>query len=247
MVSAQTTARATYRRLDISPEALASISLFSRFELAERARVARHVEGRQYAPRSEIVAHRSETRDVFFLISGRVQATIYSAGGKVVTYQELRAGEMFGELAAIDGQPRSTGVFAISETTVARMSGDTFMEQFWSNPAVGQATLTRLSNLVRFLCGRILELHALPVHARVCSELVRLADLEGPDSGEVQLSTMPTQVEIANRAGTHREAVTRELGALVERKVIRRDGKTIVVLDLPALRHRANEPGSDTN
>ena len=65
---------------------------------------------RRVEPGQVIVARNSPDRDVHFVVSGRVRVTSFSAGGKQVTFRDEDAGEMFGDLAAIDTKPRSADV-----------------------------------------------------------------------------------------------------------------------------------------
>jgi CRP/FNR family transcriptional regulator, cyclic AMP receptor protein len=79
--------------------------------MADDARrlIERDCTWRRYAPGQIILDYLEESSDVFFLVSGEARVVIYSPSGRPVSFRDTRAGEIFGEFAAIDGQPRPTG------------------------------------------------------------------------------------------------------------------------------------------
>ena len=81
---------------------------------------------RTVEPGKVIVARNSHDRDVHFVVSGHVRVTSFSAGGRQVTFRDEEPGEMFGDLAAIDGQPRSADVLALDGVLVASLSPEHF-------------------------------------------------------------------------------------------------------------------------
>jgi CRP-like cAMP-binding protein len=163
--------------------------------------------------------------------------TLFSVSGREVTFRDLNAGEMFGELAAIDGQPRSANVIALTDTLIASLSGEAFWQVLREQPEVAAVTLKRLVANVRDLSGRVFEFSTLTANNRIQAELLRLAQAHLQDDGEpVVIAPVPTHAEMASRVSTHREAVTRELSRLAKAGVIERRSGKLVVLDLARLR-----------
>jgi CRP-like cAMP-binding protein len=139
---------------------------------------------------------------------------IYSAEGKAVLFTDLQAGATFGEIAAIDREPRSAGAEAIEPCTVAFLTASKFEALLLKHPAVAFATLRHLSAEVRRLTERVLEFSTLMVQNRIQAELLRLAADTDQRDGQALLSPAPSLSDIANRVSTHREAVSRELSRL---------------------------------
>ena len=77
----------------------------------------------------ETVIDQSDTgSDVFFIVKGRVRAVDYSTEDHEVAFADIGASEHFGELSAIDGEPRSTMVYALEDSVLAMVSSDVFVD-----------------------------------------------------------------------------------------------------------------------
>ncbi len=216
-------------------QTLSDIEPFKDLPLRDLEALARRCRWRQFAPHQQIVGHQEETRDVFFIARGHVRVTLYSLLGKEVTFRDLDAGEMFGELAAIDGQPRSANVVALTNTLLASMSANEFWEVLRDYPAVAAATLRRLALHVRDLSERVFEFSTLAVKNRIHAELLRLARRHPEVDNTAAISPAPTHTDIANRISTHREAVTRELNDLARAGLLERRPKTLIIRDVSKL------------
>ena len=134
----------------------------------------------QYDAGEEILSYHAPSTEVFFLAAGKVRVIIYSAEGKAVVFTDLKAGAMFGEIAAIDRAPRSAGAEAIEPCTVAFLTANQFEALLLEHPAMALATLRHVTAEVRRLSERVLEFSTLVVQNRIHAELLRLA----ADSGQ---------------------------------------------------------------
>ncbi len=196
---------------------------------------------RRYGPGQQVVGHQDETNDVFFIVEGEVRVTIYFLSGKTVTFRDIGAGELFGELAAIDGKPRAADVVALCETLIAAMPADVFLDLLRNDPEVSASISRQLAGLVRSLTERVFEFSTLAVKNRIHAELLRLGrdHMEGENTAVI--SPVPTHAEIAARVSTHREAVTRELNALERAGLIERHGGTLIIPDFARLARMVEE------
>lgn len=214
---------------------LAEIELLADLSEADRAEVARACGWAIYAPGQEIIGHLETSRDVFLIVSGRVRVVVHSAGGRQVTFRELRAGQQFGELSALDERPRSASVVAAAPSELARLPWHAFRDLLATHPAVKDRMLRQLADLVRQLSERVFEFSTIAVHNRVQAELLRLAHAHGVRDNRAVLTDPPTHEQIAARVSTHREAVSRELSLLQRRGVVARRGRSLVVADVQRL------------
>jgi CRP-like cAMP-binding protein len=190
----------------------------------------------RYSSNQLIVGQDDETRDVFFIVRGKVRVIVYAASGKEVSFRDLRAGQMFGELSAIDGQPRSATVIALQEALMARMPPNVFWAVMERHPQVAAAVLQHLVSLVRALSDRVFEFSTLAVKNRIHAELLRLArEASERNNGAMRISPAPTHAEIASRISTHREAVTRELNEMVRAGLVERCSGGLIIRDIERL------------
>src|SRR4051794_24863676 len=198
--------------------------------LAAECRWSKHASGQQ------IISYLAPSTDVYFLISGRVRAIIYSTDGKPVYFTLLQAPAMFGEIAAIDRGPRSATVEALAPSTVGLLSSNQFENLLLREPTVAIGTLRHLTEEVRRLSNRVLEFSTLGVSQRIHGELLRLAIAAGERNGEALLSPAPSLLDIASRVSTHREAVSREMSRLSALGIIKREGGDLRIADVARLR-----------
>jgi len=115
---------------------------------------------RRYEPGEPIVEYLDRSDDVFFLVSGEARVIVYSLAGKVVSFHDLKAGDMFGELPAIDGKPRSASVEPLTSCLVALLPSTAFLELLQAEPLMLKAVLHQLASTVRRLSTRVYEFSA---------------------------------------------------------------------------------------
>jgi CRP-like cAMP-binding protein len=216
-------------------KALRDIELFKSLDDDAIAEVARMVRWKRYRKATEVIPYMGDGDDVYFLASGRVRVTIFSFSGKEISYQELEAGHMFGELSAIDRMPRTANVITLEPAQIGVISGNNYRELLDRYPAVAAATLKRLAGMVRFLIDRVYQYGALDVKDRIRMEVLRLARDNMATADSATIRNFPTHKEIANRVNTHREAVTKELNELTRMGLIEQQRRVLTVPEVSGL------------
>lgn len=214
---------------------LAGVRLFSVLGDADRRSLEARCRWRRFQPHQQIIDRQSESRDVFFVVEGKVRAVAYAASGREVSLEDIGAGGFFGELAAIDAQPRSATVVAIEPTVVATLAPETFVRVATEKPPLALALLKHLTQMIRRSNERIFDLSTLGAHERVYAEIMRLSLPNLDDDNRAQIHPIPVHGDIASRIGTTRETVARVFGELTRNGLIRRDRDTLVVLDFERL------------
>ncbi|NIM28436.1 MAG: cyclic nucleotide-binding domain-containing protein [Gammaproteobacteria bacterium] len=225
----------------LTAESLAGVEAFGGLGVADRGRIASLCQGRRYDAGQRILSQEDEARDVHFIVSGRIRVTIYSVNGREITFRDQGAGEMFGELGAIDGAPRSAHVVALEDSLLACMPRERFWEVLRGYPRVAEFTFVRLVKLVRLLSERVFEFSSLAVRNRIHAELLRLARENMHDDNVAIIAPAPTHADIASRISTHREAVTREYQLLSEAGVIEPGRGRVVIRDVARLESMVRE------
>ena len=224
----------------------ASPAFLSKLCDADRAALAARWTERSYRHDELIVAHGDSGRDVFFLLEGRARVTLFSEDGREIAYRDIEPGEIFGELAGIDGKARSASVVALAATRVSRMPGAAFREIVQRHPGFAWMLLEHLSAQLRRMTERVYQFSTLVVRKRLILELLRWAMKSVRSTDRSRISPAPTHFELAARISTHREAVSREMSALAKKGLIEKRGNRLVLRDLAALEALAAKdwPGS---
>ncbi len=182
-----------------------------------------------------ILAEGSTSDEVYLIMSGKVQISLFSLHGRETILRVMGPHMLFGELAALDAQPRSANVVALEETAIAHMAGVDFRAFLSEVPFAGFWMAQQLAARVRNLTEKTFELANLSVSSRIQSELLRMAKEVSRDGETATITTFPTHAELASRVGTHREAVTRELGLLAKEGMVSQAGRTFKLLSLTGL------------
>ena len=193
-----------------------------------------------------IVTRDSDSRDVFFVVKGRCRIVNYSPSGREVAYAIAGAGEYFGEMAAIDGLPRSATVVALEDCVLASITPQAFRDLIEQNPKVSFVIMEKLVRIVRTSDDRIMDLATLSAYQRVYSELLKLIKPDPVRMGSWLIYPLPTQAQIAAQASTTRETVARVLSHLSSDGVAERKSKTLYVRQVERLKQLCEKASAHT-
>ncbi len=182
-----------------------------------------------------VIGHQDRTRDVFVVVDGRLRIELFSLNGREVILAEAGPGEIAGEFAALDDQPRSASVSAITACTLISIPGDDFVRCVMGDPGSAWWLTQRLVRQIRLLNERIFEMNALAVRNRLHCELLRLCIDAGIADNFAVIAPAPTHAHLASRIGTHREAVTREMQYLHKQGILRQQGREMTIGDVARL------------
>ena len=207
---------------------LTSIDLFRGAEV-DVARLDGRMRWRRFGPDEVLVDYDDPSTDIYFIVSGDVRVLIRTRSGKEVILGDLRAGACFGELAALDGVPRSANVSALTNGEVGIMSSAAFRETVFAVPAVADRMFRLLTTRVRELDARLMEHTVLDLRHRLYAELLRLSSPRLGQSIERVVSPPPFHHVLAARIGCRREQVTREFTTLDGEDLIERTRGALVL------------------
>jgi len=222
---------------------LFGVRLLQSLDPDELRALAKRCHWHRYKAGQQIISYRDTATEVYFVIGGKVRASICSRSGREVTFRDLEAGQMFGELSAIDRRPRSASVVTLTESLIVSMSAEVFREVRETHPEIAELLLQQTVDLVRDLSDRVYEFTALGVRNRIHAEVLRLALDHMRERNAAEIVPAPTHADIASRISTHREAVTRELNELHRAGLIDRAGHAIIVKDVARLRRLVQDVG----
>lgn len=184
----------------------------------------------------------SESRDIFFVLRGKVRIVNYSNSGREIAFAVAGAGDYFGELAAIDGQPRSATVVALEECRLATLAPQHFRDALERHPKLALQVMEKLCRIVRTCDDRIMDLATLSAYQRVYAEVLKACRPDPVRTGSWIVYPLPTQAQIAAHASTTRETVARVLSQLALDGVADRKSKTLYVRDMAKLKSLCERP-----
>lgn len=210
-------------------------AFLSRLCDADRAELTKRWHERLYRHNELVIAHGDSGRDVFFLLEGWARVTSFSEDGREIAYRDLEPGDIFGELAGIDGKARSASVVALTTSRVARLPEAAFRDIVINHPTFAWMLLEHLSALLRRMTDRVFEYSTLVVRKRLIVELLHRAEDIGVVDGQVSIYPAPTHSDLAAKISTHREAVSREMSALAKRGLIEKRSSSLMLHNLAAL------------
>lgn len=188
--------------------------------------------------RGEILIRKGDTNnDVYFVIAGQVAVFNYMDNAAQVFLTEFFPGDIFGEMAAIDGGIRSAWVVAADPSTVATLPGDVFIETVTTVPAIAMNGMKHLTRVIRGAGSRVRNLSLLNGRQRIISEIIRIAGATELVSGEALINKMPSHSALASFSSTSRELVAETIGELMRNNIISRRGHSIIINEITQIRH----------
>ncbi len=223
-----------------APELLARVPLFADLNASELEDLSTYLRRRRYG-RGEAVFREGDSGESLFVIEeGLVKIAISSPEGNEVILDLLEASTFFGELALLDGQPRSADAVAIEPSVLLSLGRTDFLRYLAAKPGAAATMLATMSHRLRRTTNQLRNVAFLDVPARLAQVLLKLSG--AGDGSEVPASEpfRLTQSQIASLVGTTRESVNKWLGFYERHGLIRREGGHVAVLEPKQLRKYAS-------
>jgi CRP/FNR family cyclic AMP-dependent transcriptional regulator len=161
--------------------------------------------------KGQFIFFQSDPADKVYLVrSGVISIVLESPDGREMVINEMRLGELFGEVGVLTGQPRSTSAIARKEGILLELPKQAFLAVLADEPPLARRILDMTANRLRRSSERESALAFLDAQARLARLLLELEDLEEQktEKGYVTIS----QEELAQRTGQTRQTVAKALG-----------------------------------
>ncbi|MET0388519.1 MAG: Crp/Fnr family transcriptional regulator [Polyangiales bacterium] len=215
--------------------------LFAELSEAELDTLERIATRRRFE-RGDVIVHQGDTEgtDLYCVLKGHLKVTRCDRHGDELLINVLHPGALIGEIALLDGDPRSATVTGLDAGEVLAIRRADFFRILNLSPQVGIGSklLVTMARRIRHLTERVHENSSLAVPTRVAKRLNELADLVGTsiDAQRVILNIKLSQQELGDMVQATRESVNKCLRALERAGIIERTGGRIVILDRQRLR-----------
>lgn len=203
--------------------------------LADIASAARF---KRYRRGQTIVTREDHERDLCLISAGQVRVIMLAPSGREVRFRDIPAGGVFGEIAALDGRPRCATVLALQDTLLVRIAPEALGPLLQRHWPMCERLLRGLASSLRHLTERVYELSALSVQQRLIAELLRQARPGRDGDAQALLDPAPRHVDLAATIGTSREQVSRELAALAQDGLLRREQDRLCLTQVSRLSDR---------
>ena len=207
---------------------LARTELFGGIDEVTQRRIAGHVAER-VVDRGQCVFVQDEPGDrMYVLAEGVVKLFVSSRNGGMVELVRHRPPSTFGEVALLDGGPRSASAEAVERSTLLVVTRAELVALLRAEDQVAEALLRTLGTIVRRTTRQVSDLAFLDLQGRVARQLLVLA---GDGNGAPAQTRQVTQAELASMVNGARQTVNQALRSLESHGYIRADGRRIEILD----------------
>ena len=206
---------------------------------AELAQLAQRAHTRHYRA-GVTIFHREDPGSTMHIVrSRRVKLSLSSPEGREVTVGLIGPGGFFGDLALLDGGPRSASVVTLEPVETLTLDRAPFVDVLERHPEVAGALLAVLGDRLRRTDELIQDILFLDLPARVAKTLLALAAEHGSQVPEgLRIDVRLSQSELAGLVGSTRESVNRCLNAYADRGMVVLDRDAITILKPDELRRR---------
>jgi CRP/FNR family transcriptional regulator, cyclic AMP receptor protein len=170
------------------------------------------------------------------VLHGRVKIGAYSEDGKEIILNIVEPGQIFGEIALLDGKERTADATAMGPTTLLVLDRRDFIPFLERNPKIAVRLIEVLCERVRRTSEMVESVAFLEYSARLAKLLLRLAENYGQESEDgVRINLRISQQDLGNLIASTRESVNRQLNAWAEQGIIELERGQITILDSDTL------------
>jgi CRP/FNR family cyclic AMP-dependent transcriptional regulator len=216
---------------------LGQVPLFAELETEELDRISRVAVPRSF-PKGTRVFHEGDHSDACYIVrSGSFRVTREHSDGRAITLANLGPGDIFGELAMLDGEVRSASVEALGDGELLALPGADVRRLLARHPEITVKLVAALVRRLRQANERISRQSFQTVPSRVAGVLSQLVAEETPLHDGDGITIRMNQVDLAQLAGTSRESVSRFLAELERAGVVRCGRGRVTILEPPKLRN----------
>lgn len=186
--------------------------------------IATYTKIREFRRGATIFSKGDEGFCLFAVVRGSVLVTTSSSEGKSAVLNQFEEGDIFGEIALLDGRPRTGDAMALTDCCLLSLERRDFIPILTRNPEISIKLLEILSGRLRRTTEQVEELMFLDLRGRLAKTLLRLTD------GTADRSVKLSQNELSHLVGMSREMINRQLQVWVRESVIALARRRLTVL-----------------
>jgi CRP-like cAMP-binding protein len=215
---------------------LAGSPLFSQFKPEELNRLVSFLRVARHPGRRVLFRKGDPGTNMMVVLEGRVQICTHSEEGKEFVVNIINPGEVFGEIALLDGSDRTADAVTMGPCELLILERRDFVPFLRDHPDACMRLLEVLCQKLRWTTGVLEAALFLEGPSRLARVLVHLASLYGQKVEEgVELRIRFSQQQLANMVGMSRESINKQLGQWRDEGIIATEDGRILIIDLEAL------------
>jgi len=209
---------------------LAETAIFGPLTQADRLAVAGQMLKAELRPGQTVFARGDAAHNVYLVVSGSVRLSVFSVDGRLLSFKHANAGDIFGEIAALDGGQRTADAVALTRVVAMTLTKEQLDRLVETNPRVARAAIAWLCRRLRDTSAQAEAIALHPVEVRLARYLQsRLLPVPMGDAEESKatIDLGISQAELASLIGASRQKVNAALGLLEDAGAVRRVGRRI--------------------
>jgi len=220
---------------------LAQCGLFRSLAAEERNALIAHAHMRKCAADETIFLMGSAGDSMMAVLSGSVRISVPSPEGKEIVLAILHAGEVFGEIAVLDGKGRTADARALTECSLAVLDRREVLSFFERHPQAWLRLVEVLCERLRVTDQHIAEVALLELPARLAKAMLRVSAAEPDAKGRAAPQVALSQRELGNIVGASRESVNKCLSDWQRRGIVKIE-ENFIRISNPAALEKLAEP-----
>jgi CRP/FNR family transcriptional regulator, cyclic AMP receptor protein len=195
--------------------------------------------------RRETLFNRGDEGDALYaVVDGLVRIWVGSDSGKELTFSIMEPGDVFGEIALLDGLPRTANATAQEQTLLLVIQRSAFLSVLENEPSLARHIIELLCERMRLKTDLLSDFAFADLPARLARKLCDLVMAHGEiDGNQARLGKKFSQTEFAQMLGVSREAINKQLSAWSHKGWVSTEEGGLTILNMTNLRAVAGAPG----
>ena len=222
------------------PKALARVPIFAQLSPAEIEGLAEITATKRLKTREVLFRKGDEGSQAYVILSGRLKVTSAGEDGKETVLRIMDPGEVLGEMALLDGEPRSATLTALERVELLVLQRRDLLPFLEKHPKIGIKLIQAISGRLRSLSAQLEDRVFLNLPNRLARKLLALHDNYGKrQDGAVKIDLKISQGDLGEMVGTSRESINKQLRAWGDEGIATHEKGYITLLDLDKLEELA--------
>ncbi|MBI3516061.1 MAG: Crp/Fnr family transcriptional regulator [Proteobacteria bacterium] len=210
--------------------------LFHSLTAAELDDLLQHAKLVRHPPRATLFSRGDPGGQMIAVVSGRVRISLTGPDGHELILNVIEAGQLFGEIAMLDGRDRTADATIVEATELLIIDRRDFLPFLARHSEVAVRLMLTLCERMRTTTDQIEDIFLLPITARLAKKLLQIAMAHGEAGPKgVRIGARLSQRELGGMLGVSRESINKHLGAWQKAGLVRIESGAITVLDRAAL------------